>query len=137
MTIKKCTLEDCPTLGILNRHLIEDEKHDNPMGPNELRHRMEEFLKGEYDAYFYLDGDEPVGYALVKNTTDPIYLRQFFISREKRRKGYGRAFFFELLKTLKASSIDIEVLTWNQPGVQFWQSLGFAPRSIYMRYQSE
>jgi ribosomal protein S18 acetylase RimI-like enzyme len=107
----------------------------------QLAERMAGFLAGEYDAYYFrgegAEGDEVLGYALVRRTVAPKYLRHFFICREQRRRGYGRRFFRELLAELGETSIDIEVLTANAAGVQFWQSLGFVPRSLYMRYGEE
>ncbi len=137
MTIEKCTLADCAQLAAMNKQLIEDEKHDNPMNVVELEQRMRGFLDGEYGAYFFKIQEEIVGYALVKDSTVSKYLRQFFIRREHRRKGYGRAFFSGLLEMLGEKEIDVEVLCWNEAGIRFWESLGFSPRSIYMRYRKE
>ncbi len=53
MSIKQCTLADCPALAVLNKQLIEDEHHDNPMTVAELEDRMRGFLSGSYLAYFY------------------------------------------------------------------------------------
>jgi GNAT superfamily N-acetyltransferase len=96
---------------------------------------MRAFLSGDYVAYFYKVGSETAGYALVRTSVTPKYLRQFFICREHRRKGYGTAFFRELLEALGERAIDIDVLYWNEAGIRFWESLGFQPRSIAMRYQ--
>lgn len=134
MSIYKCTLADSRQLAIFNKQLIEDEKHDNTMTIDELEKRMIEFISGDYNAYFYRDHGAMVGYALVKASSNPKYLRQFFIYREYRRKGYGKTFFTELLKELGERTIDIEVLSWNKTGIRFWENLGFLPRSIYMRY---
>lgn len=38
---------------------------------------------------------------------------------------------------LEVDTLDIEVLSWNEAGMNFWQSLGFCERSRYMRYQGE
>lgn len=140
MSISKCTLADCGRLAVLNKQLIEDEGHDNPMDVAQLAERMAGFIAGEYDAYFFRDAGaegKVLGYALVRHTVAPKYLRHFFICREYRRRGYGRRFFHELLAELDETSIDIEVLTANEAGVQFWHSLGFVPRSLYMRYAEE
>ena len=137
MSIYKCTIDDIKQLAFLNRKLIEDEKHDNPMNIDELEKRMYEFISGDYNAYFYKSFDDVIGYALIKTSSNPKYLRHFFICREYRRKGYGKTFFAELLKELNEKAIDIEVLSWNETGIKFWESLGFLPRSIYMRYHEK
>jgi len=130
-----CSDADLDILASLNKQLIEDEQSDNKMNVAQLKERMHGFIHGEYSAYLFKDKDTIVGYALVKNTQSPIYLRQFFICREHRKKGYGTLAFNKLLEALKINTIDIEVLCWNKPGKSFWDSLGFKERSIYMRLE--
>ena len=137
MLIQKCTLSDLPTLALLNKQLIEDEQSDNNMTLPELEARMRWFLETEYTAYFFFEEDTVVGYALIKHTAKPLYLRQFLIAREHRRKHYGKQAVELLLQTLQTNTIDIEVYTWNERGIRFWESCGFRPRSLYMRYVQE
>lgn len=134
MIIKKCTLEDISRLAVMNKQLIEDEKSDNPMSIQELEDRMTGFLNTEYDAYFFMVDDDIVGYALVKNSCRPLYLRQFLIDREYRKHHYGTEAFNSLIKYLEVKSIDIEVLSWNEAGNRFWESCGFKDISRYMRF---
>lgn len=131
--IKKCTLEDIPKLALLNKQLIDDEKSNNTMSIKELEERMHEFIITEYDAYFFMNQSTVVGYALVKNTCNPLYLRQFLIDRNYRKMHYGTSAFHALMAHLNVKHIDIEVLPWNEPGIRFWESLGFRELSRYMR----
>lgn len=133
MRIIKCSQDDIPQLAVFNKQLIEDEKSDNPLSVSELEKRMENFLDTEYDAYFFEADSEIVGYALVKRTCSPLYLRQFFICREYRKNHYGTEAFQALLGYLNVDSIDIEVLSGNEAGNCFWESLGFKEVSRYMR----
>lgn len=135
MEIRKCTLEDVPQLAFFNKQLIEDEKSNNPMSIEELEERMTGFLNTEYDAYFFLVEETMVGYALVKKTCTPLYLRQFLIAREYRRKHYGKEAFHALLEHLGVERMDIEVLLWNERGMRFWESCGFKEISRYMRFE--
>lgn len=135
MEIKKCTLEDVPQLAVLNKQLIDDEKSNNPMNIRELEARMEGFLNTDYDAYFFIVDEAAVGYALVKNTCTPLYLRHFLIDRKYRKQHYGTEAFNSLIKYLGVNDIDIEVLSWNEAGKRFWESCGFKELSRYMRYQ--
>lgn len=132
--IRKCTLDDVPQLALLNKQLIDDEKSHNSMNVNELEERMHEFITTEYDAYFFINKETVVGYALVKNTCNPLYLRQFLIAREYRMKHYGTSAFRCLMEHLDIENMDIEVLPWNEPGIRFWESLGFYEVSRYMRF---
>ena len=137
MKIRKCNRDDIPQLAVFNKQLIEDEKSDNPMSVPELEERMAGFLNAEYDAYFFEKDCAIVGYALVKKTCAPFYLRQFFICREYRKEHCGTEAFHALLEYLNVDSIDIEVLSGNEAGNRFWESLGFEEVSRYMRLKKE
>ncbi len=134
MRIQKCSVKDAAELAILNKRLIEDEKSDNAMNATELGARMRGFLETDYDAYFFIEGGEKIGYALVNNAKNPIYLRQFFIDRNRRNRHYGSEAFQMLLKDLGAKEIDLEVLPWNESALSFWKHLGFKETCIAMRY---
>ncbi|MBR4245531.1 MAG: GNAT family N-acetyltransferase [Treponema sp.] len=136
MLIKKCSLLDLKELAQLNKQLIEDEKSDNAMNLEQLQKRMQDFLKSEYDAYLFMEEDCTIGYALVRYTAKPLYLRQFFIARNFRRQGKGKAALKLLLDELKTDKIDIEVLSWNEAAIKFWESCGFTERSRYMRLEN-
>ncbi|MBO9608838.1 MAG: GNAT family N-acetyltransferase [Paenibacillaceae bacterium] len=134
MNIRACTDGDLPLLAALNKQLIEDERHDNPMNVEQLAARMKAWIDSEYRAYLFETGGQVVGYALIRHTKQPLYLRHFFIGRDSRRKGYGKLAFAKLLETVGAEQIDIEVLHWNEAGYSFWKSLGFRERSVSMRW---
>lgn len=137
MNIQECTLEDCKYLAELNRELINGEGSDNPMTIGELEERMKDFLQTKYEAFFFVERDVVVGYALVKMDCKPLYLRQFLIIQEYRRRHYGERAFRLLLSHLQADSVDIEVLSDNDRGIRFWERMGFVERHRYMCYKSE
>lgn len=137
LKIRVCTEEDLDLLAVLNKQLIEDEQHDNRMSLDQLRERMQGFLRSNYRAYLFENGAQTIGYALVDHARQPLYLRQFFICREVRRKGYGKKAFHQLLNLLATECIDLEVLSWNEKGIKFWRALGFKDRSIYMRFDAK
>ena len=133
MILKKCTTDDLLRLAAMNKRLIEDEKSSNPMTLKELEDRMEGFITGEYNAFFFEEEGQIVGYALVRHTSEPLYLRQFYIEREQRRRHYGKQAFKLLMDHLDTDVIDIDVLPWNESGFSFWKSLGFTETCISMR----
>lgn len=135
MRMTRCTSGDVPRLAAMNKRLIEDEKSSNPMNVSELETRMAGFLAGEYAAFFFEEGDTIIGYALVRSTSSPPYLRQFYIDRDCRRRHYGEEAFRMLLACLKTDSIDVDVLPWNGAGRAFWSSLGFTETCISMNYK--
>ena len=90
---------------------------------------MRGWLGGEYSAVlFELDG-ATVGYSLFRDDEGRgVYLRQFFVARERRREGIGRRA-FELLATealRPGTRIVIEVLCGNERALAFWSAVGFA-----------
>lgn len=133
MRLIKCTADDVSRLAAMNKRLIEDEKSSNSMAIKELEDRMKGFITGEYKAFFFEEEGQIVGYALVRHTSEPFYLRQFYIEREHRRKHYGKQAFKLLMDHLDKDVIDIDVLPWNEAGLCFWKSLGFTETCISMR----
>lgn len=118
---------DYPLLALWNHQLIRDEGHRNPMTPAELEERMCGWLKsGEYLALIFNDGNEDVAYALFRETKEEIYLRQFFVVRNRRREGIGRRaiqFLFNYWPHNKRWSVS--VLVHNQPALAFWRAVGY------------
>src|SRR5690606_13830630 len=102
-----------------------------------LKDRMKEFIHSEYVAYLFQSTGVIKGYALVNQVRKPVYLRQFFICRDSRGSGIGKACFQLLLRELKVGKIDVEVMYWNEVGYYFWKSLGFKERSVYLRLEEE
>lgn len=135
MQIQKCSSKDVAKLALLNKQLIEDEKSDNAMNLRELEDRMKEFLETDYSAYFFIEENQVIGYALIRNTDNPVYLRQFLIDRNYRKHHYGTQAFQMLLKYLDIKEIDLEVLPWNKSGLAFWKHCGFDVTCIAMRYK--
>lgn len=135
MNIIKCGMEDTPRLAVMNKMLIEDEQSDNPMNVEELQNRMAGFLSGDYTAFFFTEQEEIIGYALIRHTSDPVYLRQFFIDRPYRGQHKGQQAFRELMAHLGLDTVDIDVLPWNERGMSFWKSCGFAETCVSMRYK--
>ena len=135
MKIVKCTDKDAGELARMNKCLIEDEKSDNPMTVRQLERRMLTFLSGDHEAFFFEEDNKILGYALIRNDEKPLYLRQFYIEREFRRKHLGREAFELLMDHLGTSVIDIDCLPWNKAGMSFWKSMGFAETCISMRYR--
>ena len=136
MQIQECTIADVSKLAVLNKQLIDDEKSDNPMNVSELETRMKEFLEKDYSAYFFIEDNLVIGYALIRKNSNPVYLRQFIIDRNYRGHHFGTQAFQMLLRYLEIKEIDIEVLPWNENGLAFWKHCGFKETCIAMRYKN-
>ena len=135
LRIRLCTPENVPELAAMNKALITDEGSPNPMSAEELQERMLGFITGEYTAYLFLLDQETVGYALVRNSSRPLYLRQFYIRDGFRCRHYGKQAFRLLTEYLGTDAIDIDVLPWNEAGRAFWKSCGFEETCISMHYR--
>jgi ribosomal protein S18 acetylase RimI-like enzyme len=136
INIQECTISDANILAEMNRQLIEDEKENSKIDLPQLIKRMVNFLNNEYKAFFIKNGNIIVGYFLCDMSKSPIYIRQFFIKREERRKHSGKEAFFELKNYFKIDEIELDVYTWNETGIKFWESLGFKRQLIRMKYKS-
>ena len=98
--------------------------------------RLRRWLESDYDAVIFELETIPIGDALFRSTDpelkapDGIYLRQFFISPEYRRRGAGTAAFQEYVaQAVRGRRLVLEVLESNRIGQSFWRSLGLIPYS--------
>jgi GNAT superfamily N-acetyltransferase len=128
VTYRKASLDDCRLLAHLNAQLIQDERHRNAMNVAQLESRMHQWLSsGEYTAILWEDAQECVAYALFRDSSGEVHLRQFFVVRHRRREGIGR----EAMRTLfenvwpRDKRWTVSVLVANQPAVAFWRALGY------------
>ncbi len=128
------TADDAASLAEMNKQLIADEGHRNPMDVEQLTDRMRGWLEGQYNAAIFEQNGEAVGYALWRPEDGGYYLRQFFISRRHRRQGLGR-WGIDWLRDkawADASHVSLEVLVGNRQGIEFWRSVGFADYCLRM-----
>jgi len=129
MKARIATADDCALLAEMNHHLIRDEGHRNPMTVDELAERMKGWLTGgEYHAVLFEQDNHPLAYALYRSEGgSSVYLRQFFVARDHRRKGLGRAAIKMLLGEVlpRNCRVTLEVLCHNEAGKRFWAAAGF------------
>ena len=129
MTIEIAALDDCPALAVMNRELIDEGQQSNTMTVSELDSRMRDwFQKGVYTGYLIRLNDETIGYALVD--LSDMWMRHFFICRNYRRQGYGRAAISLLFEQLETEKIGLSCLTNNAQGLAFWRSFDHDAYSI-------
>ncbi|MBN1992988.1 MAG: GNAT family N-acetyltransferase [Anaerolineae bacterium] len=132
MQYRRATGNDCLLLAQLNHQLIRDEGHPNPMNVAELENRMRGWLAAAYEGVIFLESENVVAYALYRDDGSQIYLRQFFVARSQRRRGVGRRAMQILFNQVwpKNKRLVVEVLCSNNPGLQFWKSMGFKEYSL-------
>jgi ribosomal protein S18 acetylase RimI-like enzyme len=132
MTHRQATVIDCALLAELNHQLICDEGHRNKMTVPELEQRMKGWLASEYAAVILEDYEEVVAYALYREQPEEIYLRQFFVARNRRRQGIGRQAFEILLSKIWPANkrLTVEVLVKNEAAIAFWRAVGCEDYSL-------
>jgi GNAT superfamily N-acetyltransferase len=104
----------------------------------QLRERMAAWIVSDYKAVIFLS-PEAVGYALYAAGSDSIYLRQFFIRRDRRRMGLGRLSFEVLRREVwpKGQRLTVEVLCSNLAATSFWHSVGYRDHFVGMEIPAQ
>ncbi len=125
---------DIAFLAQLNQQLIRDEGHRNPMKIAELEERMARWLSSKYEVVLFESSGKTVGYALFRRGRASVCLRQFYVCRDCRRQGIGRAAVEWLRQHVwqDAESIRLDVLCENSVGIEFWRAVGFCDYCVTM-----
>jgi len=133
-TVTPATVADIPALAELNRQLMEDEAHPYPLPIDALRARMARWIAGEYQVLVFRQGARVAGYAVWRPEDRGAYLRHFFICRDQRRAGLGRAALILLRRDHlpKDLPLQIEATVWNTDAIAFWHAIGFKDFSLAM-----
>lgn len=80
---------------------------------------------------------EPVGFALFFHNYSTflgkpgVYLEDLYVDEEHRGKGFGKAlllYLAGLAKERDCGRLEWAVLNWNEPAINFYKSLGAAPK---------
>ena len=130
---------DLDLLAEWNHQLIRDEGHNNPMTVPELRERMRGWLETDYRAVLFSMEGEPLAYALYHEGPDEVYLRQFFVRRDRRRRGAGRRAMGVLRREVwpAGKRLTVEVLVQNTGGLAFWRAMGYRDYSLTLELVAE
>lgn len=126
------TEADVPQLAELNRQLMEDEAHPCMLDLPALRERMARWVAGEYRVLLFRRAERICGYAVWRAEDRRAYLRHFFICRDQRRRGLGRAALTLLRRDAfpQDKPVQLETAIWNTDAIAFWRSVGFKDFSL-------
>ena len=134
LKISKATREDCGTILEMIRGLAEYEKLSHLMsateqdlvrdgfGPTPRFHCLVAHWEGQpagFALYFY-------NYSTFKGRAG-IYLEDLFVWPRLRGKGIGKALLLEVARIALdegCGRYEWQVLDWNQPSIDFYESLG-------------
>ncbi|TMH15848.1 MAG: GNAT family N-acetyltransferase [Betaproteobacteria bacterium] len=104
------------------------------MSLEELAVRMRNWLATEYQALIFEDpaATAPVAYALLRDTPEWVHLRQFFVARDRRRRGIGARAVALLRDSVFPPDklVIVEAMAWNHRALSFWRAVGFADRYV-------
>ena len=126
MTFRIATCQDLELLADWNRQLIEDERHRRKMTLSNLEERMRGWIDGSYVAVIFSEPQD-VAYALYREDAEGVYLRQFLVGRDWRRRGVGTRAMNILRHEVWPGSkrLTVDVLNHNLGALGFWRAMGY------------
>ena len=139
LRIDKAKSTEVDLLAQLNRQLDEDEPHPHPLPLSALTARMARWIgEGEYEVLLFRKGDQLIGYAVWRADEFGAYVRHFFICRDQRRQGWGRAAMRLLCRDVfpQDCPVNIDAAIGNQAGIAFWHAIGFEDVSVGMELKA-
>ena len=106
---------------------------------DELRERMRGWIEGEYEVVVFLVEGRRVAYAVWQIQEDSVFLRQFFVVRNRRRQGIGQGAARILIEEIFPDRIpvNLDVLPHNEAGLRFWRALGFQDHLLTLERHPE
>ncbi len=126
MTINRADASDAEELAELNRQLIEDEQHPNPMTRDELAERMIRWMEEGYRCYVARVDGTTAGYCLCRDDGKHYYLRQLFVARGQRRRGIATALMDWMYANVwSGKPVRLDVFAHNEEAVAFYRGYGF------------
>lgn len=133
MQVRKAIKEDVPAILGLIKALAEFEKAPQEVSVTEDMLLVDGF--SDQPLFYTIVGivnEEIVGMALYfyKYSTwkgKVLHLEDLIVKQSERGKGYGKILLNEIISVAKSEDlkrIDWQVLDWNTPAVQFYESIG-------------
>ena len=139
LRIDRAQSAEADLLAALNVQLDEDEPYPHRLPLSALTQRMARWIEsGEYHVLLFRRGERIAGYAVWRLEDRGAYLRHFFICRDQRRQGLGRAA-MQLLRRDQFPNdrpIQIETAISNKAGIAFWHTLGFEDFGLSMELKA-
>ena len=145
LEIKSATVEDVPLILSFIKKLAEYEKLLDAVVATEAGLREVLFGERRYaETIIAYEHNEPVGFALFFHNFSTfvgkpgIYLEDLFVDPDHRGKGFGKALLAHLAKLAQERNcgrLEWAVLNWNQPSIEFYESLGAKPMNEWMVYR--
>ena len=144
LSIKPVTPAEVPLLLEFIHALAVYEKMENEVVATEAQLHTELFERGSAHAVLAYEHETPVGFALYFFNFSTflskrgLYLEDLFVLPEYRGKGYGKGLLMhlrEIAQREQCGRMEWSVLNWNQPAIDFYESLGAKPMNEWTVYR--
>jgi len=131
--IKKATLADIPTIKGFIMELAVYEKLENEVVVTDELLIENIFTNSIAHCVLAFENERPIGFALYFYNYSTfigrkgLYLEDLYVQPNYRGKGYGKKLLLHLVQTAKnehCGRMEWSVLKWNQPAIDFYESLG-------------
>ena len=136
-SIRHATVADVPLILDFIRRLAEYEKLSHLVVASEELLSQEMFgPRSHVEVLLGFEGEQPVGFAVYFHNFSTflgrkgIWLEDLFVLPEARGRGYGKRLLLALARIAaerNCGRFEWAVLDWNQPSIDFYQSLGAVP----------
>ena len=143
--IRPATIADTPAICELIRGLAEYERLTDKLDLDDDRLRAHLFgPRPVAEVLLAEEADEVVGFALFFPIFSTflcklgLYLEDLFVVPAHRGKGHGKALLTALARSAvqrDCGHLEWTVLRWNQPAIDFYQSLGAFPMDQWCNYR--
>ncbi len=136
LTIRSATSDDIPLILEFIRGLAEYEKLLHEVEATEAKLRVTLFPphgRAGAECVLAFADDEPAGFALFFHNYSTflakpgLYLEDLYVKPALRGRGIGKALLLHLAKLANergCGRMEWSVLDWNQPAIEFYESLG-------------
>lgn len=126
--VRKATLSDLPDILNLVIELAVYEKEPEAVTAT-LKDYEDNFKEGIFEADVAIFNDKIIGTTIYYMTWSTwkgrmLYLEDFVITQNHRRKGVGQLLFDSFLKEAKNKNVRLvkwQVLDWNEPAIKFYE----------------
>ena len=145
MNIRTATEADVPLILSFIKALAEYERLADRVVATEEKVRSTLFGHPRFAEVLIAEADgDAVGFALFFHNYSTflaqpgIYLEDLFVKPEARGHGYGKALLARLAAIAKSRNcgrLEWAVLNWNQPSIDFYESLGAKPLDEWKVYR--
>lgn len=145
LIIRETSEADIPQIFTLIRELADYERLGHSVTADENLLRENLFGENRYARVVFAEYDgELAGQALFFYNFSTfkgkpgIYLEDLYVRPPFRKKGIGKAllnYLIELAKAKNCGRVEWVVLDWNQPAIDFYESLGAEPMNDWIVFR--